>query len=215
MVERGAIYHKTDAVEPFVHPGGILAHALADDIERDLVIGKGAAGDARENGEGVIPRQFVAREVAALAPAATGVLEDANGDRPDVRDGNLRERPCLRERRRVDPFSELLFREIEVLHEGNGCENRCADAELGDVLFDLVLALEVRSARLSVGGADGSEDEMHACCLGCGGGNTLSCLGVRTSKRRRHREERGRSFERLHNRCSVFERRNERRAKAW
>jgi len=84
MVERGAIYHKTDAVEPFVHPGGILAHALADDIERDLVIGKGAAGDARENGEGVIPRQFVAREVAALAPAATGVLEDANGDRPDA-----------------------------------------------------------------------------------------------------------------------------------
>jgi hypothetical protein len=46
-------------------------------------------------------------------------------------------------------------------------------------------------------------------------GNTLSCLGVCTSKRRRHREERGRSFERLHNRRSVFERRrNERREKA-
>ena len=48
--ERGAIHRKTDAVEPFVHLDGILAHALADDIERDLVIGKGAAGDARENG---------------------------------------------------------------------------------------------------------------------------------------------------------------------
>jgi hypothetical protein len=34
-VERGAIHRKTDAVEPFVHPGGILAHALADDIGRD------------------------------------------------------------------------------------------------------------------------------------------------------------------------------------
>jgi hypothetical protein len=32
--ERGAIHRKTDAIEPFVHPGGILAHALADDIER-------------------------------------------------------------------------------------------------------------------------------------------------------------------------------------
>jgi len=44
--EGGAIHRKTDAVEPFVHPNGILAHALADDIERDLVIAKGAAGAA-------------------------------------------------------------------------------------------------------------------------------------------------------------------------
>src|SRR6202023_410843 len=91
-------------------------------------------------------------------------------NRPDVHDGNLRERPRRRERRGVDPFSELLFREVEVLHEGNGRENRCADADLGNVLFDLVLAVEVRNARLSVGGADGSEDEMHACCLRRGGG---------------------------------------------
>jgi len=49
---------------------------------------------------------------------------------------------------------------------------------------------------------------MHACCLGrVSGGNTVSCLGVRTSERRRHREERGRSFERLRDRRSVFERR--------
>ena len=94
--ERGAIHRKTDAVEPFVHPNGILAHALADDIERDLVIAEGAAGDAREDGEGVIPRELVAREVEALAREATGVLEDANGDRADVRDRNLRERPCRR-----------------------------------------------------------------------------------------------------------------------
>ena len=67
---------------------------------------------------------------------------------------------------------------------------------------------------MSVGGADGIEDKMHACCLGrVGGGDTLSCFGVRTSSEwRRHREERGRPFERLRDRRSVFERRrNERR----
>jgi len=53
--ERGAIHRKTDTIEPFVHPDGILAHALADDIERDLVIAEATSGDARENGEGVIP----------------------------------------------------------------------------------------------------------------------------------------------------------------
>ena len=174
---------------------------LADDIERDLVIAKGAAGDTREDGEGVIPRELVAREVEALAREATGVLKDANGDRANVRDRNLRER------RRVDPFRELLFDEIEVLHEGHGRENCCTDSGFGDVLFDLVLAIKVWNARVSVGGADGSEDEMHAGIIGrVGGGNTLSCLGGRASGRHRHREERGRSFERLHNRRSVFER---------
>jgi hypothetical protein len=29
--ERGAIHRKTDAVEPFLHPNGIVVHALADD----------------------------------------------------------------------------------------------------------------------------------------------------------------------------------------
>ena len=90
-VERGAIRRIADTVQPFVHPGAILAHALADDIERDLVIGEGAAGDARENGDDVIPGKRVARQIKALAREATGVLEDANGDRPDVRDGDLRE----------------------------------------------------------------------------------------------------------------------------
>src|SRR5260370_36900320 len=53
---------------------------------------------------------------------------------------------------------------------------------------------------------------MHAGCLGrVSGGNTLSCLGVRTSERRRHREERGRSFERLRDRRSAFERRRHER----
>src|ERR1700733_9414253 len=89
--QRGTIHRKTDAVEPFIHPNGILAHALADDIERDLVIAKGAACDAREDGEGVIPGELVAREVEALAREATSILEDANGDRSNVRDGNLRE----------------------------------------------------------------------------------------------------------------------------
>src|SRR5580704_7514332 len=110
--------------------------------------------------------------------------------------------------RRVDSFCELLFYEIEVLHEGNGRENRCADADFGDVLFDLVLAVEVRNARLSVSGADVREDEMHAYCLGrIGDSNTLPCLGVRASGRHCHREERCRPFERLFNRSTVIERR--------
>ena len=88
--ERGAIHRKTDAVEPFVHPDGILAHALADNIERDLVVRKRAAGDSRENGHRVIPRELVACEVETLAGEASGVLEDANGDRPDIWNGNLR-----------------------------------------------------------------------------------------------------------------------------
>jgi hypothetical protein len=29
--ERGAIHRKTDAVAPFLHPNGIVVHALADD----------------------------------------------------------------------------------------------------------------------------------------------------------------------------------------
>jgi hypothetical protein len=97
--ERRAIHRKTDAVGPCIHPDRILAHALADHIERELVIvamGKGAADDARENGQGVIPRELVAREVEALPRKVTGVLEHANGDRPDVCDGNLRERPGRR-----------------------------------------------------------------------------------------------------------------------
>src|SRR6202162_4519318 len=102
--ERGAIHRKTDAVEPFVHLDGILAHALADDIERNLVIAKGAPGNARENGHGVIPVELVSREVEALAREAAGVLEDPDGDRPNVRDGNLRELSCRRECRRVDSF---------------------------------------------------------------------------------------------------------------
>src|SRR6266403_577852 len=184
--KRSEIHRKTDAVEPFVHLDRILAHRLADDIEWDLIVRKRAAGDSRENGHRVIPRELVACEVEALAGEATGVLEDMNGNRPDVCDGNLREGSGRRECRRVNPFSELLFYEIEVLHEGNGRENRCADADFGDVLLDLVLAVEVRNTRLSVGGADGSEDEMHARCLGrVGGGNTLSRLGVRPARRRR------------------------------
>ncbi len=54
-----------------------------------LEIGERATGDARENGEGVTPREFVAREVDALA-------DEATGDRLDLRDGNLPERPCWR-----------------------------------------------------------------------------------------------------------------------
>src|SRR5215475_1217478 len=47
---------------------------------------------------------------------------------------------------------------------------------------DLVLTLEVRNARLSIGGTDRGEDEMYACGLGrVRGGDTLSRLGLRAS----------------------------------
>ena len=51
---------------------------------------EGAAGDARENRHGVIPGELVSREVEALAGETSGFLEDANGDRPDIRNGDLR-----------------------------------------------------------------------------------------------------------------------------
>src|ERR1700722_13561743 len=38
--KRGAIHRKANALEPFVHLDDVLAHALADDIERDLKIRK-------------------------------------------------------------------------------------------------------------------------------------------------------------------------------
>ena len=96
---------------------------------------------------------------------------------------------------------------MEVLHEIDGGQDRRASADLGDVLFDLVLAVEVRDARLSIGGADRGEDEVYACGLGrVRGGDALSRLGLRASfEWRRHREEGGRSFERLPERCRVFE----------
>jgi hypothetical protein len=81
------------------------------------------------------------------------------------------------------------------------------NADLGDVLFNLVLAVEVRDAGLSIGGADRVEDQVYACGLGrVGSRNTLSRLGLRASlERRRHREEGGRSFECLGERGRVFE----------
>ena len=89
--ERCAIDRVADAVEPLVHLGAVLTHALADDVQRDLEIGERATGDAREDGDDVVARELVAREVEALAREAAWVLEDANGDGPDVRDGDLRE----------------------------------------------------------------------------------------------------------------------------
>src|SRR4029077_8492302 len=112
-----------------------------------------------------------------------------------------------REGRGVDALRELLFAEMEVLHEIDGRQDRGAYADLGDVFFDLVLAVEVRNARLSIGGPDRGENEMYACGLSrVRGGDALSRLGLRASfERRRHREEGGRSFERLRERGCVFE----------
>jgi putative ABC transport system substrate-binding protein len=205
--ERCAIDRVADTVEPLVHLGAVLTHALADDVQRDLEIGERATGDTREDGEDVVARELVAPEVEALACEAAWILEEANGDGPDVRDGDLRELSRRRERRGVDALRELLFAEIEVLHEIDGRQDRGAYADLGDVLFDLVLAVEVRDARLSIGGAGRGEDEMYACGLGrVRGGDALSRLGLGASfEWRRHREEGGRSFERLRERGRVFE----------
>jgi hypothetical protein len=83
--ECGAIDCIADAVEPFVHFDGILAHMLADDIEWDLEVGEWTTGEVRQNGDDVIASQLVAPEVEALAREPTGVLEKANGYRADVR----------------------------------------------------------------------------------------------------------------------------------
>src|SRR4029077_2470481 len=164
--ERRAIDRVTDTIEPLVHFGAVLTHALLDDIQRDLEIGERATGDTREDGDDVVARELVAREVEALACEVTWVLEEANGCAPDVRNGDLRELSRRRERRGVDALRELLLAEMEVLHEIDGRQDRGAYADLGDVLFDLVLAVEVRDARLSIGGAGRGEDEVYACGLG-------------------------------------------------
>src|ERR1700758_1454006 len=88
--KRGAIHRKTHTVEPFIHLNGVLAHALADNVERDLIIGKVASGNARENAHGLITRELVARKVETLAGEASGVLENANGNRSDILNSNLR-----------------------------------------------------------------------------------------------------------------------------
>ena len=43
------IDRKADTVEPLVHLGAILTHALADDVQRDLEIGERATGDTLLN----------------------------------------------------------------------------------------------------------------------------------------------------------------------
>jgi len=58
-----------------------------------LVVAERASGDARENCENVVPRELVAGEVEAPTRKAGWIFEDANGNRPDVRDADLRERP--------------------------------------------------------------------------------------------------------------------------
>ena len=111
MAERCAIDHVADSIEPLVHLDGVLTHALANDVQRDLEIGERAAGDARENGNGLVASELVTPEIEALAGEAVRILEEANGDGADVRDGDLRELSLRRERRGVDALRELLFAE--------------------------------------------------------------------------------------------------------
>jgi hypothetical protein len=205
--ERCAIDREADTVEPLVHLGAVLTHALADDVQRNLEISERATGDTRKDSDDVVACELVTPEVEAPACEPAWVLEKTNGDGPDVRDGDLREQSRRWERRGVDALCELFFAEMEVLHEIDGGQDRGAYADLGHVLFDLVLAVEMRDARLSIGGADRGEDEVYACGLGrVRGGDALSRLGLRASfEWRRHREEGGRSFERLRERGRVFE----------
>src|SRR5271169_6905645 len=44
--ERCTIDRVANTVEPLVHLGGVLTHALADDVQRDLEIGERPAGEA-------------------------------------------------------------------------------------------------------------------------------------------------------------------------
>src|SRR5258705_8680621 len=128
--KRCAIERVADTIEPLVHLDAVLTHAFADDVQRDLEIRERATGDTREDGDDVVACELVAREVEALPRETVWLLEDANGDGPDVRDGDLRERSRRRERRGVDALGELLFAEIEILHEEDGRKDRGADADL-------------------------------------------------------------------------------------
>ena len=66
--ERCAIDRVADTVEPFVHLGGVLTHALADDVQRDLEIGERATGDTREDGDDVVARELVASRGRSACP---------------------------------------------------------------------------------------------------------------------------------------------------
>jgi hypothetical protein len=124
--ERCAIDREADTVEPLIHLGAVFTHALADHVLRDLEIDERATGHPREDCEDVVARKLVAPEVEALACEAARVLEEANGDGTNVREGDLRELSCRRERRGVDALRKLLFAEMEVLHEIDRRQDRGA-----------------------------------------------------------------------------------------
>jgi hypothetical protein len=84
VTKRCAIDREADVIEPFAHLGAVLTHALADDVQRDLEIGERASDDTREDGDDVVARELGAPEVEALADEAARLLEEPNGDGPDV-----------------------------------------------------------------------------------------------------------------------------------
>jgi hypothetical protein len=67
---------------------------------------------------------------------------------------------------------------VEVVHKVDGCQDRGAHADLGDVLFDVVLAVEVRNACLSIGRADRGEDEMDAYGLAASAAEMPCCVSA-------------------------------------
>ena len=71
---------------------------------------------------------------------------------------------------------------MEVLHEIDGRQDRGAYADLGDVLFDLVLAVEVRDARLSIGPRSAAKKSYSitasASCWSCQGTSRPSTFAV-------------------------------------
>jgi hypothetical protein len=71
---------------------------------------------------------------------------------------------------------------MEILHEIDWRQDRRAYANLGDVFFDLVFAVEVRNARPSIGATGRGEDKMCACGLGrVRSGDALSRLTLGAS----------------------------------
>ena len=78
-VEGGAIHRIPDT------PSSPMRWRMTSSGSWSLATGRPLTRE--RNGDDVIPRKLVAREVEAPARAAAGVFEDANGDRPDVHDG--------------------------------------------------------------------------------------------------------------------------------
>src|ERR1700755_2243244 len=83
-LQRGTINGETDTVKPLIHFYSVVAHALANDFERDLKIGDGPGDDLRKNSHGFVTGEFIASKIEALAGETIRVFKDADSDCADV-----------------------------------------------------------------------------------------------------------------------------------